>query len=207
MAFNVSRDQIVGLAAMLGVDPAAVAAVVATESSGSGFLPAPSRSPGGLDVSGWILIRFEAHVFYGELQKRKIDPNKVEAPRPDIIRRVRDDSLVKGAAREWDRLDAARTVHAEAADCSASWGAFQIMGFNWRQAGAASVSDFVERMGGADGQAALFAGLVRSSASLLKALRDHDWLAFALLYNGRGQKGYDVKMARNYRRALKTYAC
>lgn len=49
----------------------------------------------------------------------------------------------KGGMGEYDRLEQARKIHPEAADSSASWGMFQIMGFNYAACGKKSVESFV----------------------------------------------------------------
>jgi hypothetical protein len=195
----------IDLAKDLGIRPEVLEAVIQVESSGLGFLPAKALSPAGRNIAGFPAIRFEAHVFWKELEDRHIDPSAVKAPRPDLIRKKRDDSLVKTRAGEWDRLEAARTINKDAADCSASWGKFQIMGFNWKACGAESVSDFVELMHGEDGQRRLFTGFLKANPKMVRALKDLSWSGFAKLYNGPGYSklNYDGKMAAEYRRLTK----
>jgi hypothetical protein len=195
------------LAARLGVPAPVLAAVCEVESSGRGFLPVPSRSPGGLDVSGFPVVRFEAHVFWWELKAAGIDPAGVIPPRPDILSPALNMKLVKTREGEWDRLEAARTVHADAATRSASWGAFQIMGFNAGACGASGLAEFVGLMGSAEGQAELFAGFLSSNPLMLRALKGRDWAAFARLYNGKlyAANGYDRKLKAAWERQARAY--
>jgi hypothetical protein len=65
----------IGRAAMLiGAPPCAVQAVIAVESSGSGFLP-----------DGRVKILFEGHIFWKELRKRGIDPAPLASRYPRIL--------------------------------------------------------------------------------------------------------------------------
>jgi hypothetical protein len=195
-------DSLAELAAGLGVRREALDAVVQVESSGAGLLPARARSPEGRDVGGFPVIRFEAHVFYRELQAIGIIPGAVKVSRPDIIRRKRDDSLVKSREGEWDRIGAARLIDRDAADRSASWGRFQIMGFNWEACGADDVRDFVGLMHADEGQLELFAGFLRANPQMVRALKALDWRTFAKLYNGPGYAANDYhgRMARAFRK-------
>jgi hypothetical protein len=198
-------DSIYSAAATLGVEPAALRAVVQVESSGLGVFPAGSESPEGLYLAGLPVVRFEAHVFYKQLKLYGIDPAAAEPARSDLIRKAREDRLVKTSAGEWDRLTAARLIHRDAADGSASWGAFQIMGFNWKEAGAVDVQDFVRLSHSLQGQLELFVNLLKSWKGCLKALARKDWAGFARIYNGAGyaKNGYHLKLAREYAKALK----
>jgi hypothetical protein len=200
-----NQDFIASLARGLDVELAALQAVVAVESSGRGLLPEGAVSPEGRDIGGFPVIRFEAHVFRRELVRHDVDPRYVKPSRPDLIRKRREDGLVKSVEDDWDRLFAARLLSRDAADSSASWGMFQIMGFNWALTGAGSVQEFVRSNDTLEGQAELFVGFVRESPSMLRALRQRDWTAFARLYNGPGyaKNGYHVRLAENYGRLRK----
>jgi hypothetical protein len=199
------REAYERLAVRLNVSAAALMAVAEVESSGTGFLPIPSRSPEGLDVSGRPVIRFEAHVFWKELRSRGVDPATVDAPRGDLLRPALALGLTKTRAGEWDRLEAARTIDRDAADRSASWGAFQIMGFNAVASGAADTADFVRRMETPEGQLELFAGFLEGNPGMVKALKKRDWSSFAYLYNGKLYQvnGYHVKLEAAWKKAAK----
>jgi hypothetical protein len=200
-----TQDFIAALAGDLAVEPPALRAVVAVESSGRGLFPEGAVSPEGQEIGGFPVVRLEAHVFWKELRKAGIEPHGAGPSRPDLLSPVRNDRLVKTAPGEWDRLRAARLLHRDAADSSASWGMFQIMGFNWGLAGAGSVQDFVRISHSLEGQAELFAGFVRGDPVMHRALRHLDWAGFARRYNGPGyaRNGYHLKLAESYERFRK----
>lgn len=204
------------LAVDLRAEPAAIKAVAMVESSGSGFLPDRAVTPRGLSAGGFPVVQFEGHVFYRTLRNAKAilsDPataliqdetGKAIGPLlKDILYPSLDMAKMKGPLAEWDQLSAARAISRQEADMSASWGAFQIMGFNWKSCGAKALGEFLEDMSTPEGQVSLFAGFLRSQTAILKALRAKDWRTFARLYNGAKalKNGYDKKIAAAYRRA------
>jgi hypothetical protein len=197
-----SPDSLAALAKELGILPKVLDAVVQVESSGMGLFPERAKTPKGRLIEFHPVIRLEAHVFWRELKKVKLDPRSYLPANAHIISEKRNDRLVTTQAREWDRLEDARLIHRDAADRSTSWGRFQIMGFNWEACGAADIGDFVEAQFSHDGQLRLFAGFLRANPGMVRALKRLDWAGFAKLYNGAGyaQAGYDRKLAREYAR-------
>ena len=80
---------------------------------------------------------------------------------------------------------------------------FQIGGFNWKKCGAESVEDFVSRMSRSErDQLELFAAFIRNNNGMLEAIRNKNWLRFALIYNGPKAKsrGYHTRLAKAYKR-------
>ena len=204
------------LAVDLRAEPAAVKAVALVESSGSGFLPDRAVTPRGLAVGGFPVIQFEGHVFYRTLKNAKAvlaDPataliqdetGKAIGPLlKDILYPRLEMSKMQGPLAEWDQLSAARAISRRDADLSASWGAFQIMGFNWKACGVKSLEEFLEDSKTPEGQVSLFAGFLRSQGHILRALTAKDWKSFARLYNGAKalKNGYYKKIAAAYRAA------
>ncbi|GAB7078721.1 N-acetylmuramidase family protein [Megalodesulfovibrio paquesii] len=182
---------IAAAAAALGVEACAVRAVVAVESSGRGFLP-----------DGRPKILFEGHVFWRELQRRGIAPEPLSVAHPGIVYRKWDRSKYKGGAAEHARLAQAKALHVEAALCSASWGLFQIMGFNHRSCGFETVQAFVAAHEASEArQLEAFCAYLRA-ASLVAPLQRLDWAEFARRYNGPGYAAnkYDTKLAAAYAR-------
>ena len=182
-------------AELIGVEPCAVQAVVDVESCGSGFLP-----------DGRTKILFEGHVFWRELQKRGIDPAPLASKYPNVIYPKWDRSQYKGGAAEWERLNTAALVNKEAALCSASYGLFQIMGFNHRAAGFDTVQAFVDAQKESEvKQLESFCAFMRSEGLVL-FLVGRDWAGFARRYNGPGYAAnqYDVKLRRAYERCKST---
>lgn len=184
-------------------------AVVEVESRGGWFTDVrkdilDADGPGGLiDGSTLPKILFEAHVF-SRLTKRKYD-----ASHPDISSRKWNKALYKGGQAEYLRLARAMELDRDAALQSASWGMFQVMGFNWEPLGYASVEEFVALM--KSGEAAHLDSFVRYiRANKMEADfrrisdREADCTPFALGYNGAEQNvnDYDGKIARAHRRLV-----
>ncbi|AIO49626.1 N-acetylmuramidase domain-containing protein [Burkholderia cenocepacia] len=174
----------------LDVPLACIRAVNEVESRGAGFLP-----------DGRPVILFERHVFWKRLQARGIDPAPFAARQPDIVSRTRGG--YRGSAAEYVRLATAESIDAGAAWESASWGAFQVMGYHWERLGYAGIDAFVACM--EDGEAQHLDAFVRYIAAddtLRRALGARQWAAFARAYNGPDYAAnlYDVKLARAFDR-------
>ncbi|HHY7622457.1 TPA: N-acetylmuramidase domain-containing protein, partial [Escherichia coli] len=97
----------------------------------------------------------------------------------------------------------AYTLDKKAALKSASWGKFQILASNYATAGYASPEDFVFALSKSEkNQLKAFVSFIKADRVLLRSIRTKDWLSFAQRYNGPRQKGYDLKMERNYNASL-----
>lgn len=181
-------------AAKLNVQVAAIKAVVAVETTGSGFLP-----------DGRCMILFERHKFYKYLSTKKstTDVLKFAALNPNILNR--DAGGYYGKEKEYTRINSAIAIDEESALMSASWGMFQIMGFNFALAGFKDVFSFVSEMKKSENnQLRAFVGFVASQPGLQKALAARDWDTFARLYNGTNYKinSYHTKLASAYNSSL-----
>jgi len=187
---TISETMWTQLATRLQVEVAALRAVAEVESAGSGFLPAPDRRP---------KVLFEGHVFH------RLTAGRHGASHPNLSHPKWDRRRYAGSlAGEWKRLDRAAELDPAAAMQSASWGAFQIMGFNYALCGFDSIGRFVEcQSASADAQLESFANLLsRPGSPLILPLRRRDWARFARLYNGPGYRRnrYDEKLAEAYAR-------
>ena len=178
----------------LGVSVAAVRAVAETESNGSGFLADGKR----------VKVQYEPHVMYQRL-KLKFGPARAQrelAAHPDLV------ALKPGSYQNTDKEDrdmdrAATAIDRACALESASWGAFQIMGYHWQRLGYASVADFVSRMARDENeQFEAFVRFIEADPVLHKALKGKKWAQFAKAYNGPAyaRNLYDVKLERAYER-------
>ena len=184
----------------LDVPLASVLAVNEVESNGAGFL-----------ANGKPAILFERHVMYQRLalvRNEGDDPAALQQHAKQLA--AQWPSLVNpkpggyvGGTGEHQRLAQARMVDAIAADESASWGAFQIMGYHWQRLGYASVADFVARMHASEAeQLEAFVRFIETDPALHKALKARKWATFAKGYNGPdyARNLYDVKLERAYDR-------
>ena len=177
----------------LGVSVAAVRAVAETESNGSGFLADGKR----------VKVQYEPHVMYQRL-KLKFGLARAQrelAAHPDLV------ALKPGSYQNTDKEDrdmdrAATAIDRACALESASWGAFQIMGYHWQTCRYPTLQAFVNDQYTAEGQLQTFVLFILADARLVRALKALDWATFASVYNGSGYKAnkYDTKMASAYAR-------
>lgn len=166
----------------LGVEPAVIKAVAEVESAGDGFLH-----------DGRVKILFERHKFH------KYTDGNYDKDHPDISN-PQAGGYGAGGEHQNARFSEAFELDPEAAMMSASWGKFQIMGFNYKAAGFDTVGEFVDAMKeGEDQQLKAFVKLIKSWG-LGQELRNHDWAGFARQYNGGDYKKnhYDTKLAVAY---------
>ena len=166
----------------LGVDAAALWALVAVETGGFGFLP--DRRP---------QILFERHIF------SRRTGNRYDAAHPDISSPT--PGGYHGGAAEYERLQAAMNLDRIAALESASWGLPQVMGFHAVALGYPGAEGMVAAF--RDGEDAQLDGAVRfirADAALLAAFRKRDWAGVALRYNDKDYRrnAYDTKLSQRY---------
>ncbi|MCW5760266.1 MAG: N-acetylmuramidase family protein [Phenylobacterium sp.] len=177
-------------AAVLGVNVAKVLAVDEVESRGRGFHP-QTRRP---------IILFEPHRF------SKLTKGAFDAVAPDVsYPKWGEAPYPAGQDARYAQLLKAARLDEGAALASASWGRFQIMGFNHRPAGFASVQAFVAAMVRSEAEHLLaFARFLKADPAMLFCLQKNDWAGFARRYNGEGyaQHGYDQRLKVAYARRL-----
>ncbi len=175
-------------ASIAKVSVAAMGAVLDVESNGRGF-PAGERRP---------TILFEPHVFSHRTK------GKFDAAWPDISY-PKWNTLPYPAtqAQRYDQLARAMALDETAALESASWGLFQIMGFNHGAAGFETVQDYVRAMANSErDQLMAFVRFIGADPVLTGALRKSDWAGFARAYNGPNfaAHSYDQKLKGAYAR-------
>ncbi|WP_210456176.1 N-acetylmuramidase domain-containing protein [Pantoea ananatis] len=180
-----SNEQLTQAAKELGCEIAAIKSVVLTETPRGAF-----------DKNGRPTILYERHYFH-RLTNGKYDSD------PEISNK-NSGGYGKFSA-QYGKLNKAIALDKTAALQSASWGAFQIMGENYRAAGFGNVDDFVKSMETVQGQLNAFVNFIKNTPHLLPALQNKQWSTFARAYNGPKykQNDYDNKLANNYQIALK----
>ncbi|NWC97352.1 DUF3380 domain-containing protein [Pseudomonas sp. P7779] len=194
------NNDLVTAAEGLGVPLASIYAVNEVESKGKGFLD-----------NGKPVILFERHIMYRQLATvRNAGDDPAELKRHADQLATANPALVNpkpggyiGGTAEHQRLAMARLIDDSAALESASWGAFQIMGFHWKRLGYASVQDFVAAMSAGESQQFdSFTRFIETDPALHKALKARKWAEFARLYNGPDylRNLYDTKLQRAYER-------
>ena len=188
---KLTEAQIAAQAKALGIDVAALRAVIEVECKGSGF-----------NADGTPVILFERHVMRQRLiaNKRDIDLSLISAERPDLC------SKSTGAyglySAQHGRLNAAAQYHRDSALESASWGLGQVMGYHWQALGYSSLQAFINAM--YKDEASQLDAMCRyiKVNNLVNALKNKDWKAFARGYNGAAyaKNSYDVKLGNAYKK-------
>jgi hypothetical protein len=177
-AAPLSADAFDSAVASLGIDAAALWAILTVETRGFGFLP--DKRP---------KILFERHIFH------KRTDGKFSARFPDISSAKAGG--YSGGAAEYDRLSRAMALNRTAALESASWGLPQIMGFNAVKLKYDSAQDMIGKfLLGEDAQIEGAVRFIKASQPLLDAVRAGKWATVAFFYNGKDFKknNYDTKL-------------
>lgn len=190
---RLTDEEFTQIAELLGCEPAALKAVLQVETGGRGGFFSPGRPA----------ILFEGHIFWTQLKKRGSNPEDYVKGNENILYPKWEKGHYKGGIGEYDRLEQARKINREAADASASWGMFQIMGFNYAACGEESIESFVRSMCESEfKQLLLTANFIKKNSQMLQALQARDWAVFAKCYNGPAyaQNRYDVKLEAAYQK-------
>ncbi len=190
--FRLKETDYVRAAEYLNVEVAAIKAVQEVETGGQG---------GFIRVS-YPIILFEGHIFWSQLKKKGLNPEDYTSGNEDILYPKWTKKYYKQGMDEYERLKRAEEINREAALCSASWGMWQIMGFNHTVCDCNTVFDFCTEMQLNEGtQLNLFTAFLRTNG-WDKYLRSKDWAEFARHYNGPSYKEnrYDEKLAQAYKK-------
>ncbi len=191
MSKKLNEAQIAAQAKALGIEVAALRAVIEVECKGSGF-----------NADGAPVILFERHVFRQRLiaNGKAAVADKVVRERPDLC------SKSTGAyglySAQHGRLNAAAQYHRDSALESASWGIGQVMGYHWQALGYPSLQAFINAM--YKDEASQLDAMCRyiKVNNLVNALKNKDWKSFARGYNGAAyaKNSYDVKLGNAYKK-------
>ncbi|MBR5103022.1 MAG: N-acetylmuramidase family protein, partial [Muribaculaceae bacterium] len=167
------------VAAELGIEVAAIKALSAIEAGNQPFY-APGKP----------IINFDLSVFRSALSKAGINVNNARKQAPIAFASVNTKKYGGYGPAQQARLDDACRVNRRVALESTFWGMFQLGGFTYRLCGCANVEEMVSLMSqSADMQLELFARFIKASG-LLQHIRNHNWLAFARVYNGKKRASY-----------------
>lgn len=191
------------LSAEKSIDVGCSVAVLCVESSGKGFEPSNQHR---------MIIRFENHKFWHYWGQHNPDQFhqhfqfakhkswtghkwRIDSQRPwQGFHGKQED--------EWQAFEFAASLDLEAALHSISMGAPQVMGFNFRRLGYASVEQMFEAFSG--DMAAQIQGLFDfCSTSMIAQLQRLDFVGFAQAYNGSGQKQKYGQWIENHYREFK----
>ncbi len=179
------------VAQSLGVEVAAIKAVVEIEAG---------CTHEGFSAPGKPLINFDLTMFRRFAKRHGVNLSKYGKSHSVVFNSHRGSQL-----RANRRLEAAKTIHPQAAVEGTFWGMFQIVGFNWKRCGAESLENFVELMSRSErDQLDMFANFI-TNTGLVKHLQSKNWAAFARGYNGPAyaRRRYHTRMASAYARHSK----
>ncbi len=180
-AARLTDADIAASAQRLGVDANVLRAVIKVESAGPGF------------SDGRPLLSFEPFWFSQATQGR------FDSSNPAISQPSSRAYIGGNQASRWSRLSEAYGLDPAAALGAASWGAFQLPGRYYADAGYANVFQFVQDMSQSEARqlAAFEAYLTRRG--LADELQRHDWDTFARAYEGEAGAGqYASALSRAY---------
>ncbi|MGY3856348.1 N-acetylmuramidase domain-containing protein [Aeromonas intestinalis] len=182
----VEESDYINAASELGCEVKAIKAVALTETGSTGSYYKFSDQDDAV-----LSILFERHKF------SNMTSGKYDESHPEISNPVGGGY---GAYKvQYRKLMLAYSLDKNAALKAASWGKFQILGSNHLSAGYKDVREFVGSLSVSEkNHLKAFVNFIKADNRLLKAIRAKDWLAFALVYNGPRQKGYDKRMKDNY---------
>lgn len=158
----------------LDVKPAAIRAIAIVESNEKPFTE-----------GGFPIVRFEAHHWV---------KHRVASKAALTFDRLKN---AKDLDARWTEFEAMRDVNEGAAILSHSFGAFQIMGFNYKACLCADPVAFLAEQMTVEGQFKMLHRFVLNNPPLLSALRKGDAQKVALHYNGPAfaRNKYDVNWA------------
>ena len=186
---RITDTQIRVQATALGIEPAALKAVLEVETRGSGF-----------NNDGTPIILYERHKFYSGLRAINwiTKSDAWSKAYPDLC-----NPKPGGYGKESEqhsKLERAANLNREVALESCSWGLGQVMGYHWKSLGYASIQDFVNAM--YKDEASQLDAVCRfiEVNGLIGALKRKDWAAFARGYNGMNYaiNKYDTKLDNSY---------
>lgn len=188
---HLTEADLIDAARELSVDLASIKAVNQVESRGTGFTK-----------SGKIKTLFERHIMYKKLSAKlgQAKANALSQLYPTLVN-AKAGGYTGGDA-ELDRLQGAIGIDKDCAYESASYGLFQIMGFNCVICGYANAEEmFNDFLTGERAQLMAFVKFIKADANMWKALKNKDWAEFARRYNGPAyaQNQYDTKLAAAYK--------
>lgn len=193
---RLTEDDYREVAEMLGVETAAIKAVVDIEAG---------KQHQGFFAPGKPLVNFDLSMFRQHARRNGINLSRYSRTHAVVFSSPNARRYGSTQAAQQERLRTARTIDNKTAVQGTFWGMFQIGGFNWKICGCESIDEFVERMSRSErDQLELFAEFIKNSG-LLPALKSKNWAAFARRYNGASyaSRGYHTRMAAAYARHKK----
>lgn len=147
---------------------------------------------------------FERHIFVRSLKNMGFKIQDLLDDSGDNWDLLDPDPYGKGGygthASQDVKFSRAREINDEAAHMACSWSPLQVLGFNYKSLGFATVYELVDA---ADDEYELFVRFMLANTKALRALRTTDFKAFARYYNGKHyDKNYPIDISIEYRRLI-----
>lgn len=192
---RLTDDDYARVANELGVEIAAIKAVSEIEAG---------KNHHGFHAVGCPTLNFSINMFNRALKRRGIAVSSAQRRNSACFLPLNRKKYGSYGAAQHARLKSAMAIDSVAAITSCYWGMFQIGGFNWDRCGCSSPQEFARIMSQSEAmQLELFAQFI-SRNGMLKHLQNHNWYAFARIYNGsKRAKSYASRMANAYARYSK----
>ncbi|MCH7333490.1 N-acetylmuramidase family protein [Acinetobacter modestus] len=187
---KLTSEQINDQAKKLNIEPAALQAIIDVECRGNGF-----------NRDGTPVILFERHVMRQRLiaNKKRSIADVMEIKRPDLCGKTQGGYGLYSVQHK--KLEDAAKFDRTSALESCSWGLGQVMGYHWYNLGYDSIQQFINEM--YKDEASQLEAMCRyiEINGLVNVLKNKDWKAFALGYNGKAyaKNSYDTKLANAYK--------
>jgi hypothetical protein len=180
MKKGLSEPDFLEAAATIGCSIEIIKALIAIEGNKEGFLP--NDEP---------FLWFHHDVF-----SRKTS-GAYDSIAPDISRP--EPGTYGSEPEQHNRLHKAMLYNRDAALASASWGKFQLMGYNYELAGFSSLQDFISAMYKSEAEQLRAFIHYLKNLSLDEDLRNRNWKAFALKYkNAEEQSAFITRLTDAY---------
>ncbi|KYQ83573.1 peptidoglycan-binding protein [Acinetobacter sp. NRRL B-65365] len=187
---KLTKEQVATQATVIGVEPAALQAVIDVECKGNGF-----------NADGTPVILFERHVMRQRLilHKKRSIADEMMRKRPDLCNTSAGGYGLY--SQQHKKLEDAAKFDRFSALESCSWGIGQVMGYHWFNLGYPSIQSFINAM--YKDEASQLDAMIRyiKTNGLVNALNNKDWKSFARGYNGAAyaKNSYDIKLANAYK--------
>ena len=189
MSKMLTEQQIKDAAKKLGVEYAALKAVIEVEARSSGFFS-----------TGEPAILFERHKFWEQLGDIRWFTMrlKIMALHPRVCNKY--SGGYGRYSEQHAKLAIAASYNRDIALQSASWGIGQVMGYHWESLGYPSLQSFINDMYHSEERQLEAMMRYIKVNNLVDELQRHDWTGFAKGYNGKGyaKNNYDEKLRQSY---------
>jgi hypothetical protein len=200
---TLSDLEISSVAKDLGIEFASIKAIIEVEAhkekikNNDGKIEKVSS---GFLSDGRPAILFEGHIFWNKLKENGKNPKDYQKGNEDILYPSWTKQYYKGGIGEYERMEKAKKIDEDAALKSASYGLFQVMGYNFDKEKYKNVEEFVNAQNKSElFQLDAFVSFIKVN-NLIPYLKNKNWPKFAEKYNGPKYKEnqYDTKLFKAY---------